>query len=256
VCRKLRREARATVGAPIRWRPVASRSPALIRSKSGQPLFLTPGLNFGCAMKAQKIAGFVPVFLVYAIFGWTLYVQYINIYPALPLGGSTTVGLILHILLLMTLWSYNVTVFSHPGKPSENVIYSTVERKYNGESRICEKCQVIESEGVLLIKPDRCHHCSIWFLCANSSQECILKMDHHCPWVNNCVGFRNYKSFMLFVIYGSLYAITFTITVTVLLQGSKFTDLNLVLGLCVGCVFAPTLAGFSAMHLMMITENR
>lgn len=43
-------------------------------------------------------------------------------------------------------------------------------------------------------KPERCHHCSI-------CDTCILKMDHHCPWLGNCVGYHNFKEFFLFTLY-------------------------------------------------------
>ncbi|KAL3267544.1 hypothetical protein HHI36_011664 [Cryptolaemus montrouzieri] len=62
--------------------------------------------------------------------------------------------------------------------------------------RYCMKCRQI--------KPDRTHHCSA---CAT----CVLKMDHHCPWTNNCIGFANQKSFILMLMYGTLACLFYTI---------------------------------------------
>ena len=55
------------------------------------------------------------------------------------------------------------------------------------------------------VKPDRCHHCRICGVC-------VLKMDHHCPWVNNCVSYTNYKAFILFLFYAFTFCSYIVIT--------------------------------------------
>ncbi|KAJ7726840.1 DHHC palmitoyltransferase-domain-containing protein [Mycena maculata] len=68
--------------------------------------------------------------------------------------------------------------------------------------RWCSRCSIV--------KPYRAHHCRI---CGT----CILKFDHHCPWIGQCVGARNHKFFLNFALataaltlytFGSLLAFT------------------------------------------------
>ncbi|KAJ0112359.1 hypothetical protein Patl1_00261 [Pistacia atlantica] len=159
---------------------------------------------------ALRGLGSIMILLVLGVVGVTYYAVVLTNYgPALYVGGlgsvtALAVLLLFHCLLVMLLWSYFSVVLTDPGSvppnwrptideergeadPLNGSEFSGVQSDpSNQRIRYCRKCNQL--------KPPRCHHCSV---CG----RCILKMDHHCVWVVNCVGALNYKYFLLFLVY-------------------------------------------------------
>ncbi|CAN4096147.1 unnamed protein product [Withania somnifera] len=104
------------------------------------------------------------------------------------------------LLASLCVFSFFVCVLKDPGGvPSsylpdvEDHEASDQESKRSGLlKKKCDKCSEY--------KPPRAHHCRV-------CRRCILRMDHHCAWINNCVGHRNYKAFVTLIFYATIVTI-------------------------------------------------
>ncbi|KAG5265103.1 hypothetical protein AALO_G00261460 [Alosa alosa] len=93
-----------------------------------------------------------------------------------------------------------------------------------------------------IFRPPRTSHCS---LCDN----CVERFDHHCPWVGNCVGKRNYRFFYCFIVSLSfLTAFIFGCVTTHLALRSR--------GKLVVCFFSVwSILGLSGFHTYLVASN-
>ena len=117
-------------------------------------------------------------------------------YPGYLSDASPSIffTILVHIDVILILWSYTLSVFTNPGFVSDS---SSNPLSYHSEpptdlQRFREYCMKCRRP-----RPSRAHHCSI-------CQKCVQGMDHHCPWIGNCVGIHNRRYFAQFLVYSSI----------------------------------------------------
>lgn len=90
-----------------------------------------------------------------------------------------------YICFTMTVINHIKCILTNPGHVSLDYI-----NKYRSSPvDQCKKCNIP--------RPERAKHCK-------TCNTCILKFDHHCPWIANCVGIYNQKNFLQFLFFATM----------------------------------------------------
>lgn len=212
----------------------------------------------------------IPLGTVYSLITWA-WIVFSGTICIFSIGGidGALMAALSSVLYGLVAWSYTSACFTDPGSPATSHMareqfddrppmsqedvsrFASYTVKDDGTERYCQKCRCK--------KPDRAHHC-------RSCQKCVLKMDHHCPWLATCVGLHNYKQFILFLLYTSVWCSSMCVATGLFLldffqkndpeeSEPSFLPINWIVLLVLSGVVALVVGLFAAWHVSLVLRN-
>jgi len=144
-----------------------------------EKLFFKPDITQKTFCSNKNMILFITLHLLIIFLAFFILVPYFN---------NTAFSISYLVISGLVFCLYTILSFSNPGEMKNTKYKNLLDIVEKGEEAedFCPYC--------LVKKKFRSLHCLV-------CQKCVDEFDHHCFWVGNCIGKKNYKLFLVFLTY-------------------------------------------------------